>query len=186
MCWFLSVALMSALASGPSSERPAAHSPNVAKPLTSPLLTAPDRRVRTTDSRIQRLLEDGMQRSVTFAQLVTALNTTDVIVYLEPVHYLRNSVAGRMILLPVGASQRYLRIQIRSDLTAVDTIALMGHELQHALEIAAAREVRDESALVSLYTRIGFGMSDGGSGTHNFDTAAAQRTGRQVRFELAG
>jgi hypothetical protein len=146
------------------------------------LLTAPDRRVRTTDARIQSLLVLGARRSRTFASLIAALNRTDVIVYIEPVSNLPATLAGRLMLLPEAAGQRYLRIQVGSLASSRDLISTIGHELQHALEIAEARGVRDQRALVRLYEQIG----RAGSAAHSYDTAAAQRAGRRVRTELAG
>ena len=72
-------------------------------------------------------------------------------------------------------------MQIRADLSRREAIALIGHELQHALEIADATEVRDTTSLVRLYERIGH-MS---IGEHAYDTEAARDTGRVVRRELA-
>jgi hypothetical protein len=146
------------------------------------LLTSPKRRVRAPDPRLQALIAEGFSRSSTFAGLVTALNRTDVIVYIEPVVTLPKDTMGRIAMLPLAGTNRYLRIQIRADLPRKDAIALIGHELQHALEIAEAPEVRNDAGMVKLYERIGYA----GTGGHNYDTGAAQDTGRRVRRELAG
>lgn len=153
-----------------------------APPDAGALLSSAGRRVRSMDRTIARLLEVGVTRSPTFAQLVRALNATDVIVYVERTHDLPKALAGRMIMLPMAAGQRYLRIQVRSDLSGRELIALIGHELQHALEIAEHPSVQDENAMLSLYQRIGHPSS---AAAHTYDTAAAQTAGRQVRQELA-
>jgi hypothetical protein len=150
-------------------------------PDQSTALSAPDRRVRSTDRYIVSLLQKGIDRSKTFAELVTALNTTDVIVYIERVPKLPTTLAGRLLLLPTG-EQRYLRIQVRGDLSPVELISLIGHELRHALEIAENPAVRDESAMLTLYQRIGHPSS---GALHTFDTQEAQTAGRRVRMELA-
>ena len=146
------------------------------------VLSAPDRRVRSTDPKIVQLLETGMQHSPTFATLVKSVSRTDVIVYIERVRLLPRSLAGRLLLLPIAGNQRYLRIQVRGDLPRRDLIALIGHELRHALEIAQEPTVRDNSSMITLFQRIGRASSD----THSFDTTAAQTTGWRVRQELAG
>lgn len=74
MLWLAPALLASALATTP--------------PGNGGLLSAPDRRVRSTDPRIVELLEAGMQRSPTFAGLVKSVNATDVIVYIERVREL--------------------------------------------------------------------------------------------------
>ena len=153
-----------------------------ATPDPTSLLTAPDRRVRSTDHYIVDLLHKGVKRSRTFAELVTALNTTDVIVYIERSAVLPTTLAGRLLLLPLAGNQRYLRIQVRGDLSPVELISLIGHELRHALEIAERPGVRDESAMLSLYKRIG---QPSNGALHTYDTQAAQTAGRRVRMELA-
>lgn len=145
------------------------------------LLTSPSRRVRSTDGRLTKLLEVGLRRSPTFAQLVESINATDVIVYIEATHDLPHTLAGRLVLLPIARNQRYVRIQVRGDLPSMDLISLIGHELRHALEIAEHPSVRDESAMLTLYQRIGHS-----TGGHSFDTLAALSAGRQVRSELQG
>jgi hypothetical protein len=61
-----------------------------------------------------------------------------------------------------------------------ETIALIGHELRHAIEIAEAPDVFDQATMISLYERIG----QRGSGLHRYDTLAAQNSGRRVKLEL--
>ena len=146
------------------------------------LLNAPDRRVRATDPRLHSLMAEGLTRSKTFASLVSSINRTDVIVYIEAVMVLPKNTIGRLAMLPRAADFRYLRIQIRNDLSRPESIALIGHELQHALEIADAQEVRDSGGLIRLYERIGHESS----GDHAYDTEAAQDMGRIVRRELRG
>lgn len=167
MLWVVPALLTAALAAAPAGD--------------TALLSSPDRRVRSTDRRIMELIHTGVERSATFAQLVTLLNATDVIVYIERVATLPNTLAGRMLLLPMAHQQRYLRIQVRADLSPNELIALIGHELRHALEIAEDATVRDQSSMLTLYQRIGHRSA----GTmHTFDTFAAQDAGRQVRSEL--
>ena len=183
MLWFLPLVLSAAIVTGPGSPPSTSrHAVSTASLRDAALLTAPDRRVRTVSPRIQSLLAEGMKRSTTFARLISAVNQTDVIVYLQPVVDMPKSLAGRLLLLPLAGGQRYLRVQLRADLTPDETIALIGHELRHALEVADARDVRDEASLIELYQRIG----NTGGGSHSYDTVAAQTTGRVVRSELAG
>jgi hypothetical protein len=142
----------------------------------------PSRRVRTVDTRVARLIEEGVRRSVTFADLIAAVNASDVIVYIQRVDRLAPSVAGQLMIVPVPTAQRYLRIQLLDHLSPDETIALIGHELRHVLEVAAAPDVRDQKGLTELYRRIG----QPGGMSHSFDTRAAQNTGRRVKRELVG
>jgi hypothetical protein len=144
------------------------------------LLAAPERRVRAADPQLHDLLREGVARSATFAGLMTALNRSDVIVYIERLMTMPRDTVGRLTIVPMKAGARYLRIQIRQGLTRHEAIAIIGHEMQHALEVALATEVRDATGLIELYERIGH--SSGGE--HAYDTNAAQDTGRQVKREL--
>jgi hypothetical protein len=146
------------------------------------LLPSPHRHVRTTDRYMQQMIAEGIDRSPTFRSLLARLEATDVIVYVEPVTYLPATIAGRLLLLPQPTAQRYLRIQLALGQTRPELIALLGHELRHALEIAAAPDVRDENALIALYERIGDRFRHG---VHQYDTPAARMTGERVQRELA-
>jgi hypothetical protein len=145
------------------------------------LLRAPERRVRSTNPRLTKMLAMGARRSPTFAGLLAALDRSDVIVYIEPANNMPSKLDGRLLMLPTAHSYRYLRIQVRMDLPREDLIPLIGHELRHALEIADAPDVRDQAAMVSLYERIGKA-----AGPHSYDTAAARSAGKLVKMELIG
>jgi hypothetical protein len=164
------------LLTAPTDPAPAVPAPSYV------LLVSPDRRVRSTDTRVKAYLTEGLKRSATFARLLAALNASDVIVYIERVMTMPHDTMGRLTIVPGANRQRYLRIQIRSDLTTTEAIALIGHEMRHALEVADAPAVRDASGMIELYERIG--RSNGGD--HVYDTDAAQDTGRKVRRELTG
>jgi hypothetical protein len=145
------------------------------------LLTSPHRHVRTTDRFLQRLIAEGIDRSPTLYALMARLEATDVIVYVQPVTQLPGSIIGRLVLLPYGGTQRYLRVQIELGQPPDETIALIGHELRHALEVAEAYDVHDEKGLISLYKRIGDRKSES---QHRYDTSAARWAGRRVQREL--
>jgi len=147
------------------------------------LLTAIDRPVRAASRDMQQLLVRGMARSRTFADLMAALDVSDVIVYVEANRNLPASIAGRMLF--ATASQdgpRYVRIQIDDRASTDLKIAAIGHELQHALEVAGASDVRTPEGLARFYERIGTRGPTSGT----YDTTAAQTTGRRVLFELQG
>ena len=145
------------------------------------LLTSPTRHVRTTDAIFQKLFGIGLNRSPTLHLLMARLETTDVIVYVEPVSTLPATLAGRLLLAPDNGTQRYLRIQIAVGAPPNDTIALIAHELRHALEVADAPEVHNEATLIALYERIG---DHSHTGVHQYDTVAARAMGSRVQHEL--
>ena len=136
-------------------------------------------RVRGATPEMTRVIEQGIKRSSTFAALVAALNRTRVIVYVQESRELPGGVDGHLAVTTGRNHQRYLRAQVVSGLGLDDTIAIVGHELQHALEVAAHDEVTDAKSLGELYRRIGVEARHG-----RFDTTAAQATGKRVRVEL--
>jgi hypothetical protein len=183
MIVWLPVILSGALAMAPAT--PAAAPKGAVNDVSVPygaMLNDAFRRVRAADSHVKRLLEEGLKRSVTFGDLMAAVNASDVIVYIQRVERLGPTVAGQLMIVPVPNAQRYLRIQVLNHLSPEETIALIGHELRHALEVAAAPDVRDQQGLIDLYERIG----ERGGMVHSFDTRAAQNTGRRVKKELIG
>lgn len=144
------------------------------------LLDAPDRRVRGTSPHVHQLLAEGLKRSPTFRSLMATLDRADVIVYVEVHRELPASVAGRLLIVPSTGFQRYVRIQLAPGGSLHSQVATLAHELQHAIEVGEAPEVRDALGLEQLYSRIGVTSIKAGS----YDTPAAQQTGRRVLLEL--
>jgi hypothetical protein len=141
---------------------------------------SPFRHVRATDERVERVLDAGTNRSPTFARLRAALERSDVIVYIQPSPNLPHGVDGRLGFLNAAGSNRYLRIELRNTLGLNQMVVILGHELQHAVEIAGADGVRDESSMIGLYRRIGLSSV----AQSHFETNAARAAGWQVRAEL--
>lgn len=179
----LAVVLVCAMVMGVSGDAASARD---VEPLTdaqvSAMVSAPTRHVRAVGGAMSSVLTEGIRRSETFAQLVLALDQSDVIVYIESGRKMPAAIAGRLFLVAGPEGHRYLRIQVTGHPQSKEIIALVGHELRHALEVAEFPAVRDEASLIALYERIGHRSS----GAHQYDTIAAQDTGRQVRAELDG
>lgn len=158
----------------------------VASPILRAENTAPARdplgsHVRGSSPAVNTLIARGAARSATFKQLIDELNKTDVVVYLETNVDLPVGLDGRLMFLTAAGGVRYLHAQVTSGLRFEELIAIAGHELQHALEVAAHPKVRDRKGMRALYERIGIrtGSFD------RYDTAEAQSTGRRVRAELS-
>ncbi len=139
--------------------------------------------VRPNDAAVRRLLARGVVASPTFRGLVARLQRSDVVVYIDrqPLALPKHIGAG-ITFLADGGDYRYVRVSLNTHTADEVLVALLGHELQHALELAAAPEVRSSRALTAFYERTGAArLSD-----HTFDTREAQATGARVRDELAG
>jgi hypothetical protein len=136
--------------------------------------------VRGATPAVNAMLAMGIKRSTTFARLARDLDDTDVIVYVEIVNSLPTGLDGRLSFSAKAGGFRYLRIQVPSNTGKHDLIAVVGHELQHAMEIAEHPNVQDSEGVASLYKLIGLQAH----GVDRYDTAAARSIGRRVRAEL--
>jgi hypothetical protein len=144
------------------------------------LLTAnPRARVRPMQKRVESLLATGMDRSATFRQLVLRLERSDVIVYVEARHDMRNGVGASMRFVTRSATDRFVRIQLNADYHNHTLVALLGHELQHAVEVAEHAEVQSPDNLREFYRRTGVR-----TGPDSFDSEEARQAGYLVRDEL--
>jgi hypothetical protein len=143
-----------------------------------------DPHVRLSDGYSRALLERGCGRSATFRELVGQIEASDLIVYVRSSSAERPGPIGRTVFLTAAAGRRYVVISLSRCLSTGQLVALLGHELQHALEIGAAPEVVDEATLRRLYERIGTGGRRL-DGTWQFDTNAAVVTGRRVLKEIS-
>jgi signal transduction histidine kinase len=135
--------------------------------------------VRATNPRIQRLIEDAVKRSATFAQLYSRLQETDVILFVELSHDLEQPLSGRLVFVSATPLVRYLRAEVRADLPRAEMISIIAHEMQHALEIAEDSLVRDEAGMAVLYRHIGHGTRE-----DVFETDSARVIAQKVRREL--
>ena len=137
--------------------------------------------VRGLSPKMKELIELAKRRSATFKSLVETLEQSDVVVYLENTKALPSGLDGRLMFLTKAGGVRYLHAQVTASLNAEELMAVVAHELQHAVEVATHPEVRNAATLASLYERIGVRTTS----KDRYDTAAAQHTGRRVRAELS-
>jgi len=137
---------------------------------------------RCLDPFAQQLLDEGIVRSPTMRRLLETLERSDVVAYLSVVRFEEtpHAMANTKFLVAAGGS-RYLVISVAARNTRDAQIALMGHELEHATEIAAASRVRDSRDMAGLYERIGRRHIS----TREYETYAAGDTGVIVAWELA-
>lgn len=142
----------------------------------------PERHVRTTERQIQALIDQGSLRSTTFLRLLTTLDQSDVIVYVEP-QLTRLALGGFLVNhISRAGGQRYLRVAVDYHGSPERVIAVLGHELQHAVEIATDASVADDVSLQQMISRraIAFGCG----GTECYETRAAKDIEKTVLKEL--
>ena len=138
-------------------------------------------RVRPNDGRSANLLLQGLDRSATLRLIVERLEQSNVIAYVE-MQPLKQQLAGRMVWITANAMARYVRISLNPELPSETLVAVLGHELQHALEVAGSPSIVNEASLEAYYRKHGIAMPSHVSG---WDTQAARDAGDLVRRELA-
>ena len=139
-------------------------------------------RVRALDPRTREWIRVGATESPTFRALLARLAASDLILYIEIVDRIIGSSAGHLYFGTATPSVRYVRIEVVAHGNVREMVALVGHELQHAVEIADARQVRDRQSLALLY----LGMAENAVNHSQYDSIAARVTEDRVRSELAG
>ena len=136
-------------------------------------------RLRPSGTAAQQLIDAGLSSSPTFRALANRLRYSDVIVYVEVRHDMLTHVGGSLRFMAKSATDRFLRVTINGYHSPATQVALLGHELQHAVEVADATDVDSHDAMASLYRRIGVRV-----GRDAYDSAAARDAGYAIREEF--
>jgi hypothetical protein len=139
--------------------------------------------VRSDDAFVRATIEAGIAASPIFRDLVAQIDDSDVIVYVSTDCTMPSFLFGKTTFMSSGGGRRYVLIGIACARAERERVAILAHELRHAIEIADAPSIVDQSTLAAEYQRIGF-MSDGFTPGKGFDTRAAIETGRRVWAEL--
>ena len=113
--------------------------------------------VRATDPGLTQLIATAAARSSTLAALLARLDDSDVIVYVGHA-VLDSRLRARLRFAGTSGGWRYLRVEIDCRQNLSEQVAFLGHELQHAAEIAGATATVDNGALQRLYREIGFAL----------------------------
>ncbi len=150
--------------------------------VVAPAFAGPEEtaRVRCLDRESLQLLGTVRDQSPTVRRMLERLEKSDLITYIRigPSLSFARARATTRILGHVREA-RFVLISITSLAAEVDRVLLLGHELQHAVELADAPWVRDDDGMVEMYERIGWRES-----SFTFETPAAVDAGRQVREEV--
>jgi hypothetical protein len=140
-----------------------------------------DPHIRSIDPDLLDDVMRGAGVSPTLQRLVDRLESSDVVVYLTFDRGMAPNTAGRTTLMATVPGRRYLRISIDRRNFGCQRLAILGHELQHAVEIADAAAAIDQEGVASLYRTIGFRSDPGCEAC--FDSRLAIETGRRVQRE---
>jgi hypothetical protein len=141
--------------------------------------SAPVGRVRALDPWAVESLGRIATRSPLARQLIHRLEASNLIVHIVSDPVMPSGVAGTTRFVSQRGGYRYVRVAIDRLLLPDARAAILGHELQHALEIAVS-DAADHDGVRRLYERIGKRVD----GREHFETSAAALAGRRVWSEL--
>jgi hypothetical protein len=138
--------------------------------------------VRPLDASTRAAFRSGMKGSPLFRELVAQLEGSDLIVHVESDCTMRERVQGKLLFVTAAGGVRYLRVRIGCAVSGIRQVAILGHELRHAVEVADAPWVVDESTMAEEYRR-GF-PSRGDTGGSAFESRAAIDAGERILRDL--
>ena len=130
---------------------------------------------RPLDATAAAILERALARSPSVRALVRELESSDVIVHIETCWQI-NGPSGTMRFVARSGGYRYVRITIATGLPHNSRTAILGHELQHAVEVARST-AGDVDGVRRLFESEGYRTT----GWDVFETEAAQRVEKIIR-----
>jgi hypothetical protein len=142
------------------------------------------RQIRTSDRWLRSVLGDGLRASPTFRALVDRIERSDIIVYLKCDPDPPSGIEGRLSFVSAAAGYRYLLVRLRRRASNDQQLAIMAHELWHAIEIADTPTIIDPESMAREYRILGYQNTRSTAPGVSFDTDAAIRAGNQVHREV--
>ena len=144
----------------------------------------PFRRVRPLEPAVAALIARGAASSMTLRALINTIERSDLIVHVEQVSRPGHGLAGATRFVTRAGGQRYVRITLYGHRSLHQTIALIGHELQHAVEVATAGWVVDQATCLELFHAIGHRTCGAQRERVCYETDAAVQAGARVWDDL--
>jgi Zn-dependent protease with chaperone function len=141
----------------------------------------PTPRIRPIDKAAVALLKEGLRRSPSIRTLAAEIEKSDVTVYVIASND-AGTWRGVTRFMAARGGERFLAVTINMAQPQRERLAVLGHELQHVREVAAAPEVVDHSSMRRLFLRLSDKTSPSAEG---YETDAAQSIERDVRNELS-
>jgi hypothetical protein len=137
-----------------------------------------DEHIRTPSTVVATLIEHATERSGTFKQLVQAISASDGIVYIEEGEC-GNGRRSCFVNVTKAGPNRMLWVMLNVRGLDCDLMGLIGHELQHTVEVLQNTHVTSFATMYNFYSL----EADPGR-TFPFETIEAKRIGEAVRTEV--
>jgi len=142
-------------------------------------------RVRVLDARLKSLFDHGLTQSPTLRAQVDKVEASSILVFVDGDMRMPERLGAQLTFVTSVNDVRYVRVDLNVMLPPRRQIALLAHELQHALEIADRPEIQDVEAMELFYEDAGFQSFDDGS-HRAFETEAALEMQEAVERDLGG
>ena len=146
----------------------------------NPVLAADERRVRPLDPWATESFERVIQRSALARELTGRLESSDLVVYIETLTVMPPDLGATTRFMTSAGGYRYVRISLRRGMAATERATILGHELQHACELADSTAT-DQQGGRRLYERLGHRIS---GSEPLFETREALQAGQRVGLEV--
>jgi hypothetical protein len=147
--------------------------------ISSPAAASEPLMPRPLDALAAETFELARAQSAVVRSLVATLESSNVIVHIVSSRDLPAGVGGITQFVTSRAGYRYVRITIAATLTKSGRAAILGHELQHACEVAASN-ADDVESLKRVFEKDGYRAGD------FFETFGAIKLEVLIRAELRG
>jgi len=127
------------------------------------------------------VIREGLCVSPTLRALAARLDGSDLTIHVSVQPFRDRRLAGGLRFLAATPTDRVLLIEIAFGLDRYARIAMLGHELQHAVEVAETAQIRDQEGFRRFYASHGVvGAIECG-----YETDAARQAEIAIRKELA-
>jgi hypothetical protein len=135
-------------------------------------------RLRSHSARITAAISEGTERSATFRRLVGTIDASDGLVYVEEGECGHSVSACLLLSVTIAGPSRVLHIRVNlRKAPGCELVEVIGHELQHAVEVLRERRIRSTSQIYHFFDGIG------PTGVGRFETADAMDVGLDVAHE---
>jgi hypothetical protein len=139
--------------------------------------------VRSAEARIRERVADGYTRSATFKTIVDAVEKLSCVVYLSSTVKLSGGMRGALLHWPAADPEMpVLRVLLKANFSRNETIAVIGHELQHVIEAVRDSRSTDTFDMTATFDRLEPAVR--GSNTHRYETDEAIGVTAKILEEL--
>jgi len=128
----------------------------LAAPIQARASSAQESWLRVDDPVVAHAIAKGRKRSATFRALLDRLGRSDLIVYMLRAFSSDDRTRGDTRFVARSGGFRFLRVRLEVHAVTDAVVALVGHELRHAAEVADAPWIVDEASYGAHFKAVGF------------------------------